>query len=96
MNFKNKKVLITGASRGIGRSTAIAFSKKGAQVGINYRSDEKAANSTLSLLNGKDHSLFKKDRFDIDPSKLKSQMKRRGNFALHYVSTLKPRLTSQS
>ena len=61
MNFKNKKVLITGSSRGIGRATAIAFAENGAQVGINYRSDDKAANSTLSLLNGQGHRLFKID-----------------------------------
>lgn len=61
MNFKDKKVLITGASRGIGKSTAIAFAKKGAQVGINYVKDDIAAKSTLSILDGEDHSLFKKD-----------------------------------
>lgn len=39
----NKVVLITGASRGIGRSTAIEFAKKGYDVVINYLSSEEIA-----------------------------------------------------
>lgn len=36
--LKGKKALVTGASRGIGRSTAIELAKAGADVAINYRS----------------------------------------------------------
>lgn len=61
MEFKNKNVLITGGSRGIGRATAIAFAKKGANVAINYRSDDLAAKETLSLLKGRNHTLYKAD-----------------------------------
>jgi 3-oxoacyl-[acyl-carrier protein] reductase len=40
----NKTVIITGASRGIGRATALLFAKSGYNVVINYNnSDEKAA-----------------------------------------------------
>lgn len=38
-----KTVLITGASRGIGAATAVYFAKMGYDVGINYKSDTKAA-----------------------------------------------------
>ena len=62
MEFKNKNVLITGGSRGIGRATAISFAKKGANVAINYRSDDLAAQETLSLLKAGNHTLHK---FDI-------------------------------
>ena len=37
MDFKNKKVLITGSTRGIGRATAEAFLRHGASVAINGR-----------------------------------------------------------
>jgi len=36
MDLKNKVVLVTGASRGIGRATALAFAKQGCQVVVNY------------------------------------------------------------
>ena len=36
MEFKDKVVLVTGSSRGIGRSIAVAFAKEGANVIINY------------------------------------------------------------
>ncbi|MGB5818741.1 MAG: SDR family oxidoreductase [Saonia sp.] len=61
MEFKNKNVLITGGSRGIGRATAIAFAKKGSNVAISYKSDELAAKETLSLLKEGNHTLLKGD-----------------------------------
>lgn len=42
-----KTALITGASRGIGRATAVTFAREGAFIGINYRSSDSAANETL-------------------------------------------------
>ncbi len=61
MKFKNKNVLITGGSRGIGKATAIAFSQRGANVAINYKSDDKSAQETLALLDEGEHILLKAD-----------------------------------
>lgn len=49
--LKDKKILITGASRGIGRAIAIKCSKEGAVVGINYTSNEEKAKEVLDEIN---------------------------------------------
>lgn len=61
MNFQNKNVLITGASRGIGKATALAFAHSGAKVGINFRNNIGEAKKTLSELQGEGHHLFQHD-----------------------------------
>ncbi|MGK9044981.1 SDR family oxidoreductase [Mammaliicoccus vitulinus] len=40
--LKGKKALVTGGDSGIGRAAAIAYAKEGADVAINYISDEQA------------------------------------------------------
>ena len=47
MNLKGKKILITGASSGIGQAIAISCARKGASVLINYRKNLKGAKQTL-------------------------------------------------
>jgi NAD(P)-dependent dehydrogenase (short-subunit alcohol dehydrogenase family) len=44
-NINNKTVLITGASRGIGRATALALANAGARVIIHYGRSESEANA---------------------------------------------------
>ncbi|UJH68828.1 SDR family NAD(P)-dependent oxidoreductase [Allomuricauda sp. SCSIO 65647] len=61
LNFKNKNILVTGASRGIGKATALAFAEKGAKVGLNFRSNMEEAQNTLNALSGEGHQLFQKD-----------------------------------
>lgn len=62
--LQNKVALVTGASRGIGRAIAIGLGAIGAEVIINYHSDEKAAAQVVAAI--KDlggHALAK--RFNV-------------------------------
>jgi 3-oxoacyl-[acyl-carrier protein] reductase len=43
MRLKDKIALVTGSSRGIGRSIALAYVREGAKVMVNFTSNEKAA-----------------------------------------------------
>ena len=47
MQLKDKKIVVTGASSGIGRAIAIAAAQKGAQVIIAYHTNKKGAEETL-------------------------------------------------
>lgn len=47
-NFKDKIALITGGSRGIGRSCALKLAADGCHLVINYKSDKQSAEETAS------------------------------------------------
>jgi 3-oxoacyl-[acyl-carrier protein] reductase len=47
-NFKGKVALITGGSRGIGKSCALKLAAEGCDLVINYRSDSKSAEETAT------------------------------------------------
>lgn len=61
MRFDNKIILITGASRGIGREIARQFAKKGARVAVHYHQNEAAARETQAMLPGGPHPIFQAD-----------------------------------
>lgn len=50
MEFLNKKVIVTGANRSIGRQIAISFAEQGADVVISYRSDQAGADDTVKAI----------------------------------------------
>lgn len=62
-SLKNKIAIITGADSGIGRACAVELSARGADILINYHSDEKSANETLEFVqkNGSKGLIFKAD-----------------------------------
>jgi len=47
-NLSGKTALVTGASRGIGRASALALGKAGAQVLVHYSSSEKEAEAVVA------------------------------------------------
>ncbi len=50
LSLSGKTALVTGGSRGIGRSISMALADAGAYVAINYRTGEEAARSTLEMV----------------------------------------------
>lgn len=50
MTNNTKIALVTGASRGLGKSTALALAKKGVDVIVTYLSSEAEANSVVSAI----------------------------------------------
>ncbi|HZQ20544.1 MAG TPA: SDR family oxidoreductase [Terriglobales bacterium] len=50
MRLKDKIILITGASKGIGRTLAIGMAKEGSHVIVNYNTDKPGAETTVNQI----------------------------------------------
>jgi 3-oxoacyl-[acyl-carrier protein] reductase len=62
----NRRVLVTGASRGIGRAIATMFAEDGDRVAVHYGSSRDAAEETVSSLRGSGHVTVQADVVDPD------------------------------
>jgi 3-oxoacyl-[acyl-carrier protein] reductase len=64
-SLQGKVAIITGATKGIGKASAIALARLGATVVLNYSSDQEAANGALvevqKLKTGQAHLLVRAD-----------------------------------
>lgn len=49
-DFKDRTVLVTGGSRGIGRACCVRLAQAGARIAVNYRSREDEAGATARLV----------------------------------------------
>jgi 3-oxoacyl-[acyl-carrier protein] reductase len=69
-----RAVLVTGASRGIGRATARAFAAQGDRVAIHYRESVGPAEELRAALPGKDHLTVPADL--ADPAAVRAMVDR--------------------
>ena len=51
MRLKDKIALVTGSSRGVGRSVVLAYAREGAKAVVNFTSNEKAAKEVVEAIN---------------------------------------------
>ena len=59
-------MLVTGASRGVGRAVAVAFAAAGDRVAVHHRDNPARAGETLGLLAGDGHVVVQGDLADPD------------------------------
>ena len=52
ITLSGKTALVTGASRGIGRATALALAEAGAQVLVHYAKSAKEADAVVAEIRG--------------------------------------------
>ena len=50
MKLKDKVAIVTGSSRGVGKAVALGYAKDGANVVVNYTSNENAANEVVEAI----------------------------------------------
>lgn len=66
-DFQGKNVLVSGASRGIGREIALMFASAGARVAVHYNSDHAAAQETVTqCMDSSDHITVRANLADAD------------------------------
>ncbi len=69
--FRNRTVLVTGGSRGIGRAICVRLAETGARIAVNYAANDDAARETLKQVTaaGGTGAVFQADVSDLDQMK---------------------------
>lgn len=63
--LEGKRIIVTGASRGLGRALALCFAQYGATVGINYHRSKEAADALLAEIKEKTRGDGRLMRFNV-------------------------------
>jgi 3-oxoacyl-[acyl-carrier protein] reductase len=67
--LKDKRIVVTGSSRGIGAGIATALARNGAQVAVTYSSNPAAAEKVVAGLEGSGHMLVQMNVADAESVK---------------------------
>jgi len=71
-NFSEKNVLVTGATQGVGKATAIAFAQAGARVAVHYNQQKEKAEQVANALPGEGHIAVQANF--MDPASIKQMV----------------------
>ena len=63
MDFTNKKILITGAGRGLGKVIASEFAKAGAHVAVHFNTSKQEAELAVLELEGENHTYVEFEKY---------------------------------
>jgi 3-oxoacyl-[acyl-carrier protein] reductase len=75
MEFENKSVIVTGASRGIGRGIALGFGRAKASVLVNYLKQSAAAEEVVSSIRSMGGRAFSYRADTSDPAQVEAMAK---------------------